>query len=268
MAPRDDDTMRDILSRPEAEVEMDPTRRAQKQMQKPRAKRFYKEASTARDDDGTYRILLDGRPVRTPARNLLALPSETLAEAVAEEWRAQGVEIDPSTMPLTRLSNTALDGVASDMQAVAEDVLRYAGTDLLCYRAEGPEGLVARQAEAWDPVIDWVASDLGARFVMAEGVIHVQQPREAIAAFAVHVGQVREPLALAALHVATSLTGSALLALAVAKGAIEPDDAWEKAHLDERWNEELWGEDYEATKRRAMRRQDFDAAAKVLQTLR
>jgi chaperone required for assembly of F1-ATPase len=236
-------------------------------MQKPRPKRFYETADFKEVDDG-YRIVLDGKPVRTPARNPLALRTRALAEAVAAEWQAQGKEIDPDTMPLTRLANTALDGVASDMQAVAEDVLRYAGTDLLCYRAGGPERLVARQSEMWDPLIDWAASSLGARFVLAEGVMHVPQPREAIAAFGVHVAGFTDPLALAALHVATSLSGSALIAMAVAKGEISAEEAWAAAHVDEDWNEELWGEDYEATKRRRLRFRDFAAAAFVLEQAR
>lgn len=257
--------MRDILSDlAQGQSDPDPIKRAQKQMQKPLPKRFYEKAE-AEETEGGYRILLDGKPVRTPARNLLALRTRPLADAVAAEWQAQAKEIDPDTMPLTRLANTALDGVASEMDAVAEDVLRYAGTDLLCYRAGEPERLVARQSEAWDPLIDWAASSLGARFVLAEGVMHVTQPREAIAAFGVHVQAFTDPLALAALHVATNLTGSALIAMAVAKGEISAEEAWAAAHVDEDWNEELWGEDYEATKRRRLRFRDFAAAAFVLE---
>lgn len=260
--------MRDIFSDLDhGEGEYDPVRRAQKQMQKPLPKRFYKEAATEAADD-RYHIVLDGRPVRTPARHLLALPTVDLAEATAAEWQAQGEFIDPDVMPLTRLANTALDGVSAEMDGVREDVLRYAGTDLLCYRASQPERLVAMQSEEWDPVVDWAASSLGARFVLAEGVMHTPQPREAIAAFDVHLRRFDNPLALAALHVATALGGSALLALALAHGHLDADAAWKKAHLDERWNEELWGEDYEALKRRQRRFADFEAAARVLASLR
>lgn len=256
--------MRDILSDlSHGKSAPDPVERAQKQMQKPLPKRFYRAADVG-ETEGGFRILLDGKPVRTPARNFLVLPGRGLAEAVAAEWQAQGKEINPDAMPLTRLANTALDGVASDMQAVAEDVLRYAATDLVCYRAGQPAGLVARQAEAWDPVIEWAARDLGARFVLAEGVMHVSQPREAIAAFGVHVRTHDDPLALAALHVATTLGGSALIAMAVARTRLSAEEAWAAAHVDEYWNEELWGEDHEATKRRLARQRDFDAAAFVL----
>jgi chaperone required for assembly of F1-ATPase len=195
---------------------------------------------------------------------LLTLPSAVTAEKTAAEWDAQAETIDPATMPLTRLANTAIDGIAQDTQAVAEDVLRFAGTDLICYRAGGPERLVERQSEEWDPVLDWAQAELAARFVLAEGVMHVAQPRETLAAFGAALKAFTQPLDLAALHLATSLTGSALIAMALAKGALAPDEAWEKAHLDENWNAELWGEDYEAAKRRESRRRDFDAASFVL----
>lgn len=257
--------MRDILSDlSDAMSDPDPVRRAQKQMQKPLPKRFYEHVGIAEEDGGRWRIELDGKPVRTPARNTLAFPSVALAERAADEWRAQGKEIDPAKMPLTRLANTALDGVAQEPEAVVEDVLRYAASDLLCYRASHPERLVALQSKAWDPLLDWAAADLGARFVLAEGVMHVSQPREAIAAVGIHLRTLREPLELAALHVVTSLTGSALIALALLKGAVSPDEAWTVAHVDEDWNIEQWGEDHEAAKRRTLRHRDFSAAGLVL----
>ena len=167
-------------------------------------------------------------------------------------------------MPLTRLANTALDGVAQDPQAVAEDIVRYSGSDMLCYRAGEPRELVARQAEAWDPLIDWARSALGARFVLAEGVMHVEQPREALAVFSSHVGRFRTPLELAALHTMATLTGSAILAMAVAMNAVPPEDAWQAAHVDEDWNIELWGVDAEAADRRAKRWAEMKAAADTL----
>ena len=167
-------------------------------------------------------------------------------------------------MPLTRLANTALDGVAQDPQAVAEDIVRFSGSDLVCYRAGEPQELVARQAEAWDPLIDWAHSALGARFMLAEGVMHVEQPREAVAAVSAHVGRFRGPLELAAIHTMTTLTGSAILALAVAMNAISPEEAWRAAHVDEDWNIELWGEDAEAAARRRKRWAEMKAAADTL----
>ena len=224
-------------------------------------KRFYTDATVERADDG-WRVLLDGRPVRTPGRAFLAMPGEATAAMVADEWQAQGERIDPRTMPATRLANTALDGVVSELQAVREDVVRYAGTDLVCYRADEPEGLVRREAEAWDPYLDWASEAFGAHFVLAEGIVHTPQPREAIAAFGREVERIDGPFRLAALHVMTALTGSALIALGVAHGAFAVDDAWRAAHVDEDWNIDLWGEDAEAAARRAAREIEMRTAAR------
>lgn len=244
----------------------DPTRRAQKQMKKPLPKRFYKKAEAA-EGEGGHTVLLDGKPLRTPAQRPFVVPSQTLAERIASEWDAQVGEIDPARMPLTRLVNTALDGVALDPQAVAEDIIRFAGTDLVCYRAGGPETLVAHQVQHWDPLIDWAQTTLGARFVLAEGVMHVDQPREAIAAVSAHLRRFGHPLQLAALHTITSLTGSAVIALAVALEAITPEDAWTAAHVDEDFNISQWGEDAEAVARRAKRWDEMKAATDTLSSL-
>ncbi|CAG1005086.1 MAG: ATPase [Rhizobiaceae bacterium] len=258
--------MRDLLGDLEAGLHLsdpDPVKRAQNQMRTPAAKRFYDKVSVEERADG-FVVLLDGKTVRTPGKALLALPTEAAAALVAAEFEAQGERIDPVTMPVTRLVNTAIDGVAADMEAVIEDILRFASSDLLCYRADGPDGLVARQADAWDPVIDWARARLGARFILAEGIVHVAQPREAIGAAGVRLSQRVEPLRLAALHLMTTLTGSALLALAVEDGAMSADAAWAAAHVDETWNAEQWGEDYEAAARNAARRRDFLAATALL----
>ncbi|WP_026622839.1 chaperone required for assembly of F1-ATPase [Ensifer sp. WSM1721] len=246
----------------------DPVRRAQIQMQKPLAKRFYKHASVAPADDGGYAVLLDGRPVRTPAKRPLAVPTEKLAALLAAEWDAQTEVIDPGAMPLTRIVNTAIDGVALDHRAVFDDVLRFAGSDLLCYRADSPAGLVKRQNDIWNPVLDWAAHSLGARFILAEGVIHQEQPREAISAYAEGLRPFATPLGLACLHTITSLTGSALLALALAKGRLSAEEAWEAAHVDEDWQIEHWGTDEEAFKRRENRWREMQAAATVLDALK
>ncbi|TPW29331.1 ATP12 family chaperone protein [Pararhizobium mangrovi] len=248
-------------------TEADPIRRAQEQMKRPLPKRFYTEATVAEHAEG-YGVALDGRLLRTPAKKVLAVPSRALAESLAAEWHAQESEIDPARMPLTRLANTALDGVANERQAVAEDIVRFAATDLLCYRADAPEGLVERQGEHWDPMIDWAHAALGTRFVLVEGVMHADQPRETIAAFSASLKRYADVFELAALHTVTSLTGSAILALALAEGEITADEAWTAAHVDEDWNIEQWGGDAEAAARRAKRRQDMDAAAETLQALR
>ncbi|MGN6551586.1 MAG: ATP12 family chaperone protein [Pararhizobium sp.] len=242
----------------------DPTRRAQIQTKRPLPKRFYERAETA-EGEGGHVVVLDGKPVRTPAKRPFALPSKALAEAAAAEWQAQVNEIDPAKMPLTRLVNTAIDGVADDPQAVAENIVRFAGSDLLCYRAGDPESLVRLQAEHWDPLLEWAQLSLGARFVLAEGVMHVEQPREAIVAVSTHLRRFGHPLQLAALHTITTLTGSAVIALAVASRMISAEEAWTAAHVDEDFNIAQWGEDAEAALRRAKRWEEMKAAAATLE---
>lgn len=260
--------MRDLMEDLEASLlsDPDPVRRAQNQMRQPLPKRFYEAAEVAETEEG-FAVRLDGRPVRTPGRALLSLPSAAAAALVAAEFAAQGETIDPVSMPVLRLANSAIDGVAADMQAVLDDIVRFSGSDLLCYRADSPAMLVARQAEAWNPVLDWARGALGARFYLAEGVVHVEQPAEALDLVRRWLDARREPFRLSAVHVMTTLTGSALLALAVEAGALAPDAAWAAAHVDETWNAEHWGEDAEAAARNAARRRDFDAAVALAQAL-
>ncbi|MGV6905401.1 MULTISPECIES: ATP12 family chaperone protein [unclassified Brucella] len=260
--------MRDILSDLEAGKQLsdeNPIVRAQKQMQAQLPKRFYEKAEVA-ESEGGFAVHMDGRPVKTPARNLLLLPTRAAAQIVADEFAAQEKLIDPGKMPATRLVNTAIDGIAQDPQAVFEDILRFAGTDMLCYRADSPQELVSRQTENWDPLIDWMES-LGARFALAEGVMHVEQPREAIAAFSVHMAGFKDPLALAALHTMTTLMGSAIIALAVAKGEISAEKGWAIAHIDEDWTIEHWGSDAEAIERRKNREIEMMVAARLLEAI-
>lgn len=261
--------MRDILKDLEAGKYLsdpDPVKRAQKQMRTPAAKRFYTAVNVAREAEG-FGVRLDGKPVRTPGRAVLSVPTEAAAQLVADEFQAQVETINPVTMPVTRLVNTAIDGVAFEPEAVFEDILRFASSDLLFYRADTPEALVARQAEAWDPVLDWARNALGARFTLAEGIVHVEQPREAVGAVAIHLRPKQEPLRLSALHLMTSITGSALLAVAVEAGVLEPEAAWHAAHVDERWNEEQWGSDSEAVARLNARKRDFMAAVQLTEAL-
>ena len=149
-----------------------------------RMKRFYREASASASPDGGYTVLLDGKAVKTPKRAMLSLPNLALAEAVAEEWRVQGEGIDPQRMPLTRLAFAAIDVVTPKRARIAEETLKYAGTDLLCYRAEGPPELATRQAHTWDPLLDWAAETYGARLNLGSGIKHVPQPAKAIAELA------------------------------------------------------------------------------------
>lgn len=229
------------------------------------SKRFY-ERVDVEDRDGGFALLLDGKIVRTPGKAELLLPSRALAEAVAEEWRGQGERIDPATMPLTRLANSAIDGVAGSEQAVIGDILAFAGSDLLCYRADGPLGLIEAQRAHWDPVLAWAKSSLGAPLVLSEGVVHVAQPQASLDRLKDRLDG-RDTFSLAALHVMTALTGSALLALAVAEGQMTPDQAWTASHVDEDWQVSQWGEDAEAAARRTTHRRDFAAAARLLSLL-
>lgn len=251
------------MTEPKPPHQANPERiREQAAMRAPLPKRFYKDV-TLREDLAGWAVLLDGRPIKTPGKRSLALPSEVLAEAVAAEWRAQDKVIDPGTMPMTRIANTAIESVSGQMQEVADDVVAFAGRDLICYRAAGPEALVVRQSAAWDPIIQWAAAELGARFILAEGVMPVEQPAAALE----RVAEAVKPLdafQLSGLHVATTLTGSALLALAVLRGRLTPQEAWAAAHLDEDYQIELWGPDEEAATRRAYRWDEMRAACLYL----
>jgi chaperone required for assembly of F1-ATPase len=224
-------------------------------------RRFYAQANAAKEADA-YAVRLDGKAVRTPARRFLAAPTLPLAEAIAAEWQAQRDVIDPATMPLTRLANAIIDGVADRPKPVADEVAKYAASDLLFYRAATPSELVARQRRHWDPVLAWAAEVLGARFAIREGVIHVAQPQQALAAISAAIPD--EPWSLGALHAATTLMGSALLALALAHRRLAVEEAWQAAHVDEDWNVEHWGRDALALERRAARFAELNAAATVL----
>ncbi|KMO28647.1 ATP12 family chaperone protein [Methylobacterium aquaticum] len=253
------DVTRDWLGDPEAPP--DPVRAARQSAKPALPKRFYKEAGIAQAEDG-YRLVLDGRPARTPARRYLAVPQVALAEALAAEWGAQEDVIDPARMPLTRLVNSALDGVAERRDAVVDDLAAYAGTDLVAYRAGDPARLVAAQGAAWDPVLDWAHDVLGARFMLSEGVMHVTQPAESLAAIRRAIEAVESPTALAGLHSMTTLTGSVLIALAVLRGRLTPQEGWAAAHVDETFQAEVWGRDAEAEDRLGRRWREFEAAAR------
>ncbi|WP_029029247.1 ATP12 family chaperone protein [Salinarimonas rosea] len=254
-----DDFWRDLAPEP-GETRRDPREAARAAMMPELPRRFYERASAEPHPDGGFALHLDGRPAKTPGKRALRAPSRGAGDALAAEWQAQGERIDPTAMPLTRLLNVAIDAVGAAMEPVAEEIVKYAGSDLVCYRAGDPEALVAAQARAWDPVLAFVRERLGARFLLAEGVMFVEQPREALDAVAERVSRETSPFALAALSVMTTLTGSALIALAVADGALAPDEAWEAAHADELHQERVWGADAIAVERREARRREFEAA--------
>jgi chaperone required for assembly of F1-ATPase len=254
--------MRDIFEDIFTQQPLDPVEAARRSVRPALRQRFYRHATAGPEAGEGVPVLLDGRPVRTPARQALAAPSRPLAQALAAEWEAQGAHVDPATMPLTRLANAIIDGVARAPQAVAAEIGKYLASDLLCYRAAEPQGLVARQAELWDPVLAWLREAVGARFVLAQGVVHVAQPDDALAAARALIPA--DSWRLGAVHAVTTLTGSGLLALALAHGHMTADAAWAAANVDEDWNLARWGDDALARERRNAREAEMRAAAEVL----
>jgi chaperone required for assembly of F1-ATPase len=225
-------------------------------------KRFYELAEVG---PGNV-ILLDGRPVKTPSRRDLAPPSDALAAAIAEEWNGQVEKVDPRAMPLTGLANAAIDRIAPDPAAFAAGLAVYGESDLLYYRAEGPAPLVARQAEAWDPILAWAGTRYDIAFEVTAGIVHKAQPPATVERLAAATAA-RDPFALAGLSPLVTISGSLLIALALAEGAISLDRAWAAAMLDEQWQAENWGEDEEAAAALAGRRADFAAAFRFLSLL-
>lgn len=223
------------------------------------ARRFYKAVSVT-DDLG---IALDGRSVKTPMKAALSLPTRALAEAVAAEWEAQGEKLDPASMTLTKLANTAIDRVSANRAAIEAEMRDYANSDLVCYRADRPPELVQRHARQWDPVVDWARTALDAPFEVRMGVMHQPQPEAALGAFAAALCELSD-FELAAFHTLMTLTGSALIALMLARRAMSPEEAWITAHVDEDYQIEHWGEDAEAEARRAARLREFMAACRFL----
>jgi chaperone required for assembly of F1-ATPase len=254
--------MRELFDEAYGKSPLDPEEAVQRTTRGPQRKRFYKGAGVTETADG-FAITLDAKPIRTPSGAPLVAPAREIADAIAGEWDAQQEVINPLTMPLTRFANSiaAIDRV----DAVADDIAKYLGSDLLFYRAGHPEALVAREAAHWDPVVFWAAEALGAHFILAEGIVHVRQPDSAIAA--ARAAFPDDPWSVAALHVITTLTGSALLALALLHGVRDRDQVWAAAHVDEDWNIEKWGVDEEVAARRAARLVDFEAAAGILRSL-
>ena len=228
----------------------------------PQPRRTYKEASVGPHESG-FAVLLDGHIAKTPAGNPLALTHQTLALALAAEWGAQGERLDPASMPLTRIVNSAFDAVASQMKSVRADIARHGQNDLICYRADGPDDLVARQEAQWSPLMAFAHEKFVARFVLAKGIVHVAQDPRTLAA----IDQALEgygALSLAAMHTVTTLTGSVVIALAVAHDRLTVEAAWVAANVDEDWQVSQWGEDDLALETRAFRWREMEAAGVVL----
>jgi chaperone required for assembly of F1-ATPase len=219
------------------------------------ARRFWTEVNVRPEGQG-FAVLLDARPVRTPLKVPLVLPTEALAREVAAEWQAQTGTVNPATMPFTRTANSAIDSVSRQFDAVAEMLSAYGGSDLLCYRAVDPPALVARQAAGWDPLIDWAASALQAPLHVTAGVMHINQPPASLAALDAAVGGLTA-FELSAFHDLVALTGSLVLALAITRGRLGADEAWDLSRIDENWQAELWGQDEEAAETAARKRVDF-----------
>lgn len=218
-------------------------------------RRFWTAAAVV-PADGGFAVHLDGKPVRTPLKAPLILPTEALAREVAVEWQAVEGKVDPSRMPFTRMANSAIDKVAPQFDDVAGILAEYGGSDLVCYRAERPAALAARQAEGWDPLLAWVAAELDAPLIATAGVIHRAQPAASLAALGRAV-RALTPFQLAAFHDLVALSGSLVLALAVTRGRLPAETAWDLSRIDESWQIEEWGEDEEAAELAAVKRADF-----------
>lgn len=231
-----------------------------------KAKRFW-QAATAEACEGGFTVRLDGRAVKTPAKTPLVVPTEALARMIAAEWDAQDGAVRPETMPATRMANSALDKVAPQFDAVAAMLAEYGGTDLLCYRAPEPEALIARQAAAWDPLLDWAAETFGARLATGRGVMHLAQDADAVARLARPLSDA-SAFQLAALHDLIAISGSLVLALAVARRRLGAAEAFDLSRIDESWQAEQWGRDEEADALEAVRRTDLAFAAQFLAACR
>ena len=256
--------MRELFEEASGKSPLDPEEAVRRTTRGPRRKRFYARAGAV-EAAGGFAIVLDDKPIRTPSGRQVVVPTSEIADAIVAEWEAQQEFIDPLTMPLTRIANSVVSAVVDRVDAVTEDIAKFLQSDLLFYRAGHPEALVARETALWDPVLFWAADNLGARFILAEGIVHVRQPDSAVEA--ARAALPADPWSAAALHVVTTITGSALLALALLHRALDQDQVWAAAHVDEDWNIEKWGLDAEVAARRAARLLDFKAAASILRGL-
>lgn len=226
-----------------------------------KAKRFWKQAQVYEENDG-FGIALDARPVKTPAKRTLVVPTRGFADAIAAEWDAQGEQIDPSSMPFTRSANAAIDKVATQHTEVAEMLAAYGDSDLLCYRADYPDVLIARQQEQWDPILDWAAEILGARLEPRSGVMHAPQDPDVLDSLTARV-RAQTAFELAGFHDLVSLSGSLILAFAATHDLFAPKEIWDISRLDEIWQSEEWGADDEAEAAAAIKEHAFIHAKQV-----
>jgi len=228
-------------------------------------KRFWTDVEV-KAEDGAWGVRLDGRPIRTPARATLTVPSEALARAIAEEWRSVRDDVDPRAMPLTGTANAAIDRVEPEGQGFAGGLARYAEADLACYRSERPPGLVEQQSKAWDPLLAWARRRYDVDFATTTGLLHVRQPQATIERLA-HAVAALDSYRLAALSPLVTIGGSLIAALAVLEKAISAEEAWNSVSIDERWQLEHWDSDFDAELALENRKEDFFAAARFLNLL-
>ncbi|WP_299397292.1 ATP12 family chaperone protein [Pelagibius sp.] len=229
-------------------------------------KRFYESAGSA-PAEGGYGVTLDGRPVRTPAKAPLVLPSAALAAAIAEEWQGQDKDIDTGSMALNNLACTAIDIVGPQRPRIVDDLVDYGGHDLICYWSDAVDDLLRRQQDHWQPLLDWAAEALNAPLVKTCGIVSQDQPPESLAALRAAVEQ-HDAMALTGLAAAVQASGSLVIGLALSHGRMEAEEAWTVSLLDEAYQQERWGEDAEARKRQAALHQELDAAGRFLSLLR
>jgi chaperone required for assembly of F1-ATPase len=229
-------------------------------------KRAYKKAEPVATAGG-YGVALDGKPLRTPGKRNLVVPNEMLAAAIAEEWNTQTEEVRPTSMPMTRLATTAVDRVSPNRETVVNQTAKYAGTDLVCYRAARPQALTARQQAVWQPLIDWAVLRFDAPLRVTTGVIPQSQSPATLRAFAAAVAE-RDDFTLTALYAATAASGSLVIGLALLEGRVDADEAFAASQLDESFQIEAWGEDAEQTERRRALASDIEAAARFISLLR
>lgn len=256
--------MREILEEAEAHIQ-DGYGRAQEHAKRHLPKRFYKEVSTD-EQGGQHLVLLDGKPIKTPGKKTVSFPDATLAQLVADEWAAAEKVIDPSRMPLTRLCNTIVEGGEAHLAAVRAELVKYAGNDLLFYRAEGPESLLEVQRQHWDKALEAFEAAHGARFTLVAGVMHVDQPEESLTKIEEIIAAYGVYSAFATMSIA-AITGSALLAVGLREGLFDAAQVWTAAFVDENYQASQWGEDEQAMIARADKRKDFDAAVQLLELL-
>ncbi|MEM7270676.1 MAG: ATP12 family protein [Pseudomonadota bacterium] len=229
-------------------------------------KRFYTDVAVAFEDGG-WSVTLDGKPIRTPAKRPCLAPTRAMADAIAEEWAAQEGELRPQDMPVTKALNTAIDRTLPEFDAVVEIVAAYGGSDLICYRADTPDGLRERQAAAWDPMMEWAEASLGSRLIATTGVMHLMQAEEALTRLGAEVAA-HNAYELTGLHDLVALSGSLVLGLAVSKGRLSAPEAWASSRIDNIWQEEQWGVDEEAAASAAYKEREFLQAACLIELAR